>query len=302
MNDVPATPEARRQSLREWETILRRYPLASPWGLAWQALTVLSGNVLVAWLVTTGRMSPLELVLLVAVEAVLLVLIAWVQSRFVPPEAIKRSNESFGQKLFVFLFGLVWLGAVYGLVLGAFVQQGAEVKRLLDDPAAFLLASHIKWPLMITLAGAAVDALQDHAHFGRHGGIFLSTPGLQGVARWLTLFLGGIPFFMPIVAVAGGLFALIAKTGEWLRARGAGAGAQNAWMVLAMPVLSVAFFATFGWLVTSEVSGWAVGYATAKFAAELFIVCLPLIAKKAHAEESAGIYRVKGKKVKMRLP
>ena len=31
-----------------------------------------------------------------------------------------------------------------------------------------------------------------------------------------------------------------------------------------------------------------IGYATAKFAAELFIVCIPLIAKQAHAEEKAA--------------
>ena len=301
MTAPPSTPEARRQSLKEWETILKRYPLSSPWGLAWQGLTTLTGNLVIAWLVANGRMSPLELVLLVALEAVLLVLVAWAQSKFVPKEAIQRTPQTLGQKLGTLAFGLFWLGAVYALVLGAFVPQGEEVKRLLADPMAFLLSSNLKWPLLITLAGAAVDALQDHAHYGRHGGIFMSTPGLQGVARWLTLFLGGIPFFMPLVAVVGVLVALGTQVAEWIKQRGG--GNREAIILTALtPVLSVAFFSTFAWLVQSDVSGWAVGYCTAKFAAEIFVVCLPLIAKKAHAEESAGIFRVKGKKVKMRLP
>lgn len=288
MTAQTASPEARRQSLREWEALLRRYPLASPWGLAWQGLTVLGGNFTVAWLVVHGRMSPFELVLLVAIEAVLLVGIAWLQSMFVPKEAIQRTPHTVGQRLGTFAFGLFWLAAVYSLVLGAFVPQLPEVKRLMADPLAFLMASHLKWPLLITLAGAFVDALQDHAHFGRHGGIFLSTPGMQGAARWLTLFLGGIPFFMPLVAVVGVLYALGSKVAEWVKRRGGG-NREAIVMTAMVPVLSIAFFSTFGWLVQSDVSGWAVGYATAKFAAEIFIVCLPLIAKKAHAEESDAL-------------
>lgn len=303
MTAQPASAEARRQSLREWEMLMRRYPLASPWGLAWQGLTTLSGNIVVAWLVATQRMTPFELVLLVAIEALLLVGIAWLQSRFVPKEAIQRSPHGLGERLGTLAFGLFWLAAVYGLVLGAFVPQWTEVQRLLADPLAFLLSSNLKWPLLITLAGAAVDSMQDHAHFGRHGGIFFSTPGMQGAARWLTLFLGGIPFFMPLVAVVGVLYALGTKVAEWLKQRGGG-NREAAVMTAMVPVLSIAFFSTFGWLVRSDVSGWAVGYATAKFAAEIFIVCLPLIAKKAHAEESAKLEAPAGARraKKSRLP
>jgi hypothetical protein len=301
MTAPPSTPVARRESLREWETLMRRYPLSSPWGLAWQGLTTLSSNLVIAWLVVNERLSPLELVFLVALEAILLVLVAWVQSRFVPKEAIKRNAQSVGQQIGTLLFGLFWLGAVYTMVLGFFVSQGEAVQRLLADPLAFVLSSNIKWPLLITLAGATVDALQDHAHFGKHGGIFLSTAGLQGMARWLTLFLGGIPFFMPLVAVVGVIVAFGTRVAEFVKRRGGG-DREAIVLTALMPVLSVAFFATFGWLVQSDVSGWAAGYVTAKFAAEIFVVCLPLIAKKAHAEESAGIFRVKGKKVKMRVP
>lgn len=283
-----ATPEQRRRSLHEWETLARRYPLTSLWQLAWPAATALGGNLVVAWLVATGRMSPLELVLLVAVEAVLLVGIAMLQARFVPAEAIQKSPLPLRDRLVTFLFGLTWLALVYGLVMGAFVPQGEELARLRADPAAFLLSSNLKWPLLITLAGAGVDALQDHAHFARHAGIFYSTPGLQGAARWMTLFLGGIPFFMPLVVIVGALVVVGKKLGELFRLRGQPDREALA-MTAAVPVLGLVFFATFGWLVQSDLDGWAIGYATAKFAAELFIVCIPLIARQAHAEEKAAL-------------
>jgi len=295
-----ATLEQRKRSLYEWETLMRRYPLSSPWSLAWPVATALAGNLVVAWLVATGRMSPLELVLLVAIETALLVGVATLQARFVPKEAIQKNPMTVRDRLVTFAFGLVWLGLVYTLVFVGLVSQREEAERLVADPVAFLLSSNLKWPLLITLAGAFVDSLQDHAHYARHGGIFYSTPGMQAAARWMTLFLGGIPFFMPLVAVVGGLYALLVKTGEWLRAR-RGAQGQNLWMLATMPLMLLAFFATFAGLVASQVSGWAIGFATAKFAAEIFVVCLPLIASKAHAEESAGIHRVDGRKVQ-RLP
>jgi len=280
---------------------MRRYPLASPWGLAWPAATTLAGNIVVAWLVATGRMSPFELVLLVAVEAALLIGIAVLQARFVPKEAIQRNPMSLRERLFTFAFGLLWLGLVYTLVFVGLVPQREEVERLLADPLAFLLSSNLEWPLLITLAGAAVDALQDHAHFSRHGGIFYSTPGMQAAARWMTLFLGGIPFFMPLVAVVGVLVLVGKKLGELVRRR-ADADRQALLTTAAVPVLGIAFFSTFGWLVQADVEGWAIGYATAKFAAELFIVCVPLIAKKAHEEESAALSAPVTKKRKPRLP
>lgn len=292
-----AAQAAKQQSLKEWEMLMRRYPLASPWSLAVQAATVLAGNITIAWLVATGRMTPLELVLLVAIEAMLLIGLAMLHSRFVPKASLEKNPMRWRERLGTLAFGLFWLGCVYGIVLGFFVPSGEELRRLTDDPAGFLLRSNLKWPLLITLAGGFVDALHDHAHQRQHGGQFLSTPGLQGAARWLTLFLGGIPFLMPVVAVVGLLVAVGKRIGKWLERRDR-ANSNTEAMVLSVmaPVMMVAFFATFGGLVTSGVSGWAIGYATAKFIAEIFIVCLPLIAKLAHAQESAALASVPTKK------
>ena len=285
-----AAESAKLESLREWEMVMQRYPLSSPLGLGFQVLTTLGGNITIAWLVANGRMSPLELVLLVAIEAVLLVAIAMVHAKFVPKDSIKEKPMPWAQRLGTLAFGLFWLGCVYGLVLFAFVPSGDEVRRLMDDPAAFVFGSNLKWPLLITLVGALVDTLQDHAHLMRRGGHFISTPGLQGAARWMTLFLGGIPFFMPVVAVIAILVAVGKRIGEWIKRRKGGNTDFEAVVLTVMaPLMMVAFFGTFAGLVTSGVSGWAIGYSTAKFIAEIFIVCLPLIAKSAHAEETAAL-------------
>jgi hypothetical protein len=87
---LPASEAVKRQSLDEWKEILARYPLTSYRALAFNILTALSANALTAWLVITGRMTPFELVLLVALEAALLIGMALLQQRFVPPEAREK--------------------------------------------------------------------------------------------------------------------------------------------------------------------------------------------------------------------
>ena len=48
-----------------------------------------------------------------------------------------------------------------------------------------------------------------------------------------------------------------------------------------------------GWLLEAGVSGWAVGYCSAKLASESFLVFLPLIANKARAEEAVDVHSEK---------
>lgn len=306
---LPASVAAKRQSLDEWQQLLSRYPLTSYWSLGFNALTALSANLLTAWLLISGRMTPFELVLLVLLETVLLIGIALAQSRFVPPEALQKQPMGMRERLGTAAFGLVWLSAVYGLVLFAFVPSGPEIGRALRDPIAFLAGSSLRWPLLVTLLGAVVDAVSDAAHFRRRGGTFMSTPGFNGAARLLTLFLGGIPFFVPMVALAVA-FKLV---GERIAAAAHRRfGDRNPRLqilaILMIPVTAWLVLTGLGWLGSSlestlaGVGWWALCYCFAKFVAELFVVCLPLIATQAHAEESAALQASVGKKPKSRLP
>jgi hypothetical protein len=288
---LPAGAALKRQKAGEWEQMLRRYPLASPWGLAFQIGSTLFGNALVVWLVASGRMTPFELVLLVAIEALLLIGIAWLQSRLVPPEAIERNPMPWRERLGTLAFMLVWLGGVYSFVFFGMVPSGAEMLAALRDPFAFLAGSTLKWPLLITLVTALVDALQDAAHFRRHGGMFLSTPGFQGAARLLTLVLGGIPFAVPFFGAVIGLKLAVEKIHARLT-RDARRPNRNALVVTLLVLAVVALI----WGVAAGidridlalqrgVAWWALCYGAAKFVSELFIVSLPLIATKAKAED-----------------
>jgi hypothetical protein len=254
-------PEAARKSLAEWERLMARYPLASRWGLALQITTTLSANGMVAWLIVTRRMTPFELVLLVAIELLLLIAISLLQQRLVPKEAREPSPMRLRERLGMLVFALVWLGGVYAVALLALVPSWDEIRAAAQDPLAFLARSQIKWPLLITLAGAAVDAMQDHAHFRRAGGKFLSTPAMHGGARMLTLVLGGIPFFVPVVAVAVAIKTAFERGAAWLRRRGMQPHSDREALlaVILIPALALPFFGTMGWLLSAGIAGWAVG-------------------------------------------
>lgn len=291
--DRPATAAKptkgeRTKSIARWDGLLKRYPKPSPLGLGMQVLLTLAGNGLVVWLVASGRMTPFELVTLVALEALLLIALAWGQSRLVPPEAREPPTMPLRERLGTLAFAAVWLGGVYSICLLVMLRAWPEALAAARDPIGFLAHSTIRWPLLLTAVMALIDALQDWSFFRRHGGMFHSTPGFQGAARWLTLFLGGIPFAIPfftvvIGAVKGGEAAVCYVRGNTKRKIAAGVGV--------LVVIGIVLFSRLPSLIDrvthDEVSLWALGYCAAKFCAELFIVCLPLIASKARAEEIA---------------
>ena len=283
------TAGQRARSIGQWDSLLKRYPMPSPLGLGVQVLLTLAGNGLVVWLVANGLMTPFELVLLVALEALLLISLAWGQSRLVPPEAREPPTMTPRDRLNTMLFAALWLGGVYSICLLVMLRAWPEALAAVRDPIGFFSTSAIRWPLLLTALLALIDALQDWRFFRRHGGIFLSTPGFQGAARWLTLFLGGIPFATPFFTVAIGAI----KGGEALvRYVKVNTTRKVAVAVGAFLLVCIVLYSGLPSFIESAtrdgVSMWALGYCAAKVCAELFIVCLPLIASKARAEEIAA--------------
>lgn len=302
--DHPATPAKatkgdRAKSIAQWEGLLKRYPLPSPFGLGVQVLMTLAGNGLVVWLVASGRMTPFELVTLVALEALLLIALAWGQSRLVPPEAREPPAMTPRDRLNTLIFAAFWLGGVYSICLLVMLRAWPEALAATRDPIGFLATSAIRWPLLLTALMALIDALQDWRFFRRHGGIFHSTPGFHGAARWLTLFLGGIPFAIPFFTAFIGLV----KGGEALARYARGNTTRKAALgIIALLVVGIALCSGLPSILDRAtrdgVSMWALGYCAAKVCAELFIVFLPVIASKARAEEIAGVAGGKTRKAR----
>lgn len=286
---------AKRESIAQWDALLVRYPPGQRLDLVRSGFFVLAANAWLFQLVANGRLRPFHLVLMVAVEAALLVGLAQIQSKLVPATALMEKPQPLRERLFLLGFALFWLGGVYGLVLIGMMGQWPAIRDFFAAPTQALLAAGLLGPLAVTAVGALADAVRDHLHWKSHGGYFLSTPGFGGAARVLTLFFGGIPFAVPIFAVGWAVVALV----EALRRRGRTSATQPdsdplLQVPIAVPILVLALlggglFALYRYLDAAQVSFWAAGYCLAKVASELLIVCIPWIAVRARAEESAAL-------------
>jgi len=279
--------EEKLASIAQWDAMLARYPLGSPLEQLWQFTVLLTSNGVTLHLLLTGRMRPWQLIVLVALEAAILTSIAWVQVRRVPASALMEKPQPLRQRLGVLAFGLFWLAFVYGLIVVGWLDSGPELAAAARQPLETLRRSGLRWPLAITVLGAAVDAVRDGLHWRERGGYFLSTPGFNAAARWLTLFLGGIPFLVPIAAVGWVIVTLVERLSG--RRRGKTAGPPAAVELLLLPGLSLGVFGVMGWLISAGVSGWAVGYCSAKLVSEAIVCSLPLIAARARSEETAAL-------------
>lgn len=294
--EAPASIEAKRKSLAEWQRLMTRYPMNSAWSVVFSILATLGANVLTAWLLLSGQMTPLELVVLVGLEAVLLTAITWLQRFCVPPSAIEKVSTGKRRYLVQLGFGLFWLCAAYSIVFLGMLSAGDQVLAAARDPFGFLARSTLKWPLLITLLVAIIDAFNDVLHLRRYGGTLISTPGFSAAGRWLTLFLGGIPMFVPFAGIIMGLVYVGKQAVSYWKKR-FGEPSERM-MILGMFMIPIG-----GWLVLTlietllsslepyieGVGWWAMCYVSAKFVSELFVACIPLIARKAHAEETAAL-------------
>lgn len=278
-------------SIAQWDAVKERYPIASRWELLRSGAAVVTANLVTLRLLLRGELQPWELVLLVAIEAVVFIAIAWIQGRFVPASARMDQEMPLRERLVTLAFGLFWLAAVYGLILGLFLKDLPPLLAALRDPLRFLATSSIRWPLAISLAGAVVDAVADQRFWRKRGGYFLSTPGFAAGARLLTLFLGGIPFFIPL-AIGGWLISLVIQRVQKIVVAPR-TGPAKLFAFVVVPGMMIGLFYLMGYLIRGGLLGWAIGYISAKMASEALILSMPLIATKASAEERAALESAK---------
>ncbi|HXU30010.1 MAG TPA: hypothetical protein VN851_05480 [Thermoanaerobaculia bacterium] len=235
-----------------------------------QLLAVFASNAFIGFLLVSGRIDPLGLVLLVAFEALLLSVVEAVESRFVPPEARADNLKQFlpaRLALLLFIFAVI-LGCNLALI-SAVLKMGDAVLALLRDPSAALRESQILWPLGVTLLGGVVGAVRDLRRFReRGGGKLVSTPGWNAGARWLIVILSVIPHAVP-------LLGLLALGGRYLAKRSdraaRGLATPIAWWQIAMffVVWSATFFAA-ARFYTSGLAGWSTAFCVAKFLSDAY--------------------------------
>lgn len=275
------------RSLAFWDSLAARYPLGSRWELVRPATSVLAANLLTARALLRGEMRPWELALLVALEALALSAIAWVQTIGLPKDALpdeEGPKQTVAQRLGVLAFGLFWIACVYGLIFGFYVREMPDWHALASAPLAYLATSAIRWPLAVSIGGALLDAIADRQFWRHRGGIFVSTPGFTALARWLTLIFGGIPFFVPF-AVGVGLIAAIVKMLE----KRFKTTPMTTWPIALFPLLTLVLFWGMSHLIAAGVVGWTIGYIAAKLGAEILMLGVPLLAERAGREEREAL-------------
>jgi len=275
------TRQEKLESIAQWEAVLARHPKRTSMVFGYQLAVVLGSNGMTLYFLVTERMKPVDLVVLVALEALMLTALSWMQRMSVPASARMKSEESAksspGAQLGAVVFGLVWLGVVYSVSL-SLVQKHVKVS------IETIFQSGLQWPLALCLFGAFIDSLRDWESLKERGGYFCSTLEIHALPRWLTLFLGAFPFLVPLAAVV----KLILWFQERPRSRRSDSQEPMLIFLLMFGVLGVML-----WVLTTGVSGWAVGFCSAKIVSELFVVFVPNIASRARGEGLADLRKLR---------
>ena len=261
-------------------TYLRRFPDRGLRGFAFDLALVLAANGIVAWFLASGRLAPAHLVALVATEAALLVVIASLAARAVPVRDWSEPPKPWRERWPVLVFALAWLGFAYALTIT--MIGGWPDFLALRRPGAWRGAG-LHWPLAATALVALVHALGDLAHYRRHGAPYLSSTSHDALARWMTLLFGAIPFAVPFFVVAIGGIKLVERVLKRMRVE-PGQSILTAGLMIAC---GYAGFAVIGWLASSGVSGWAIGYVLAKTLSEAAVAAIPLVMRHVANEPAA---------------
>lgn len=230
-------------------------------------------NLFIGYLVITGRIQPLSLIALVAIEALLLVAVQAMQMRFIPASAVPREFRGpiaapFGGLLFL----LVVVVLANWLIISVATNASGPVLSILWHPLDAVRHSQLGWPLAVTLALALLNARDDARWHAAHGGDFVSTSGLGAQARILTVILGTIPHVLPFAAL---LWVGRKHFERERRRRDEGAAQRPAWLtpavVCGLGASGVVALAATGRLISSGLAGWTIAFCMAKFLSEVFI-------------------------------
>lgn len=282
-----AKPAKKIVSTAEWDALIARHPLEGRWALPQRIVMTLVANGLLAYLLAKGQIQPLYLVLLVAIEAMMLNSVEIVQLLSVPRSSQPPDEERISPVPRFFVLALCMIALLFfnGMVILGMLDAEDAVLAFVRHPWESLRQAQLGLLLAITLVTALIDGVRDARYFAVHGGYFISTPGWNARARWMTLCLGVLPHAIPILGtlwIVGKYFQGRAKRS--LAVEGGELPPVPKLAIVALAALGAAAFFSVSWLVSAGLAGWTVAFCAAKFTSEMFVVSLPLFAAKRRAE------------------
>jgi hypothetical protein len=260
------------------DALIERYPQGNRRALWAQVVAVLAGNSVVAYLLAIHRIQPLDLLVLVWLEGMMLLLVAAAQFLAVPRSATPAEvSGKVGAWLGAMLVGFAALMLFSGAFTAGIPGGEKALGAFLTHPVEQFKQARLFWPLSITLAAALADVLRDGRFFARRGGRFVSTPSLSAQARFTTLLLGLAPGAILVLGILFGGRKYFKRREE-------------------RPVVIFAWLGSFValvgglviWRSKTGLAGWLIGYCAAKITSELFFVFLPVISAHEKAKEEAA--------------
>jgi hypothetical protein len=261
------------------DALIERYPQGNRRALMAQVVAVLAGNSVVAYLLAIHRIQPLDLLLLVCLEGMLLLLVATGQFIAVPRSAEPSEvRGAVGAWLGAMLVGFVVLMIFSGAFTAGIPEGDRALGAFLTHPIEHFREARLFWPLSITLAAALADVLRDGRFFARRGGQFVSTPSLSAQARFTTLLVGLAPGAILVVAI------LFGGRKYFQRRQQERPTVMFGWLAFFVALVGGLVI----WRSKTGFAGWAIGYCAAKIASELLFVLLPLISAREKVREEAG--------------
>lgn len=246
-------------------------------------LPVIGGNALVAWLLATGRMQVIELLLLTVFECLALHVAVAIGERAAKGQGRRRRRKrrrgvlagtvSIVASTLALAALLALLCAFQFMQMWIFGIDDAGFERLLA-PLDLLVRSPLLWPLAITTAAAAWAI-----HAGR-----IADEERQIAARLLTLVLGAFPFIAPALLLGG-----IAMR-SWQGSKDAAVTHHRRSLLMAgaAVVLMMATLPSLPALVALGVAGWMISFLSTKLLLEGMLALTPLEGRREKKTRGEG--------------
>ena len=178
----------------EQTALRRRFPKPTAAAAIYQGASILLSNVYLLYLVNTGQWSALSIVAFSVCELVVIGLMAHLALLPVPAASrmVGPDQGSIASRIGIWLFMLVWLGAVYGFGL-FFATNHFDAVRHGGGIVDVVQNLRILTPLILSTALTVVAMFGDWSYWRSTGGLFVPQMAMSSSPKILTLVFAPLP-------------------------------------------------------------------------------------------------------------